>query len=206
MAWPKGLMRKKQETQMDNTDKLETAAEPLSASEPSLSTSPDEATALPAGMPDATPNAEISDRPTKPWERGGARGGSTPWRRDITRVSKKDRDDHCRWVNDESIEQRIERGYEIADPAKWGRPTDKIVEDGSPLGRRIKRLGMTLMFIPKEGKEYFENEQESILKARKRDARDMVKKQAEELLAKAGYAVSVVDKSKVERDGKVVPA
>src|SRR3990167_1989528 len=68
-------------------------------------------------------------------------------------------------------------------------------------GQRIVRGKMTLMEIPQEGKKFFEKNLEDTIVARKRDARAMVKKQAEELLAKAGFAVQVVDKSKVERNG-----
>ena len=151
------------------------------------------------GIPDQTPNGAISAKPTKPWERKHT--GNKPWRRDITALTKSDRGFHCRWVNNDSIDARIERGYDIADPKKWGAPTDKIVNDASPLGRRIVRRNMTLMEIPQEGKKFFEDNIEKTIIARKRDARAMVKKQAEELLAKAGFAVQVVDKSKVERNG-----
>ena len=154
---------------------------------------------LPAGISSKVPNGVISSRPTKPWEKKLI--GNKPWRRDITALSKEDRAFHCRWVNNEFIDARIERGYDIADPKKWGAPTDKIVDDASPLGRRIVRRNMTLMEIPQEGKKFFEDNIEKTIIARKRDARAMVKKQAEELLAKAGFAVQVVDKSKVERNG-----
>ena len=154
---------------------------------------------LPQGIQDQTPNGVISTKPTKPWEKKLT--GNKPWRRDITALSKNDRAFHCRRVNNDSIDARIERGYDIADPGRWGAPTDKIVDDTSPLGRRIVRRNMTLMEIPQEGKKFFEKNLEDTIVARKRDARAMVRKQAEELLAKAGFAVQVVDKSKVERNG-----
>jgi len=153
----------------------------------------------PESIPDQKPNGAISVKPTKPWEKKLT--GNKPWRRDITALSKNDRAFHCRWVNNDSIDARIERGYDIADPKRWGAPTDKIVDDASPLGKRIVRRNMTLMEIPQEGKKFFEKNLEDTIVARKRDARAMVKKQAEELLAKAGFAVQVVDKSKVERNG-----
>ena len=158
-------------------------------------------TKLPVGMPSSVPDGAISAAPTKPWEKNV---GNKPWRRDITALTKKDRDNHCRWVNNDSIDSRLERGYEIASPDKWGQPADKIIDDASPLGRRIVRRHMTLMCIPLEGKRYYEKANEEIIRSRKRDAKDMVKKQAEELLTKAGFAVQIVEKSKVEKDGHAV--
>ena len=64
---------------------------------------------------------------------------------------------------------------------------------------------MTLMEIPLEGKKYFDDQQAALIKSRKRDARAMVKQQAEKMLEKAGYAIAVVDRSKVERGGQIVP-
>ena len=153
---------------------------------------------------DAKPNGAISTKPTKPWDKGLT--GNKPWRRDITALTKTNRDFHCRWVNNDSIDARIDRGYEIASVERWGMPTDRIIDDVSPLGKRIVRRNMTLMEIPMEGKHYFDDQNEAIIKARKRDAREMVKKQAEAILSKAGFAVAVIDKSKVEKDGKIVAA
>ena len=205
--WPKGLSRKFGKEEPKAADAAQAPITPPEDVKESVPEAPPVETAaqvdigakLPAGMPDSKPDATMSTG-TKPWERAN-QVGAKPWRRDITALTKKDRDNHCRWVNQDAIDARLERGYEIADPSKWGQPADKIINDGSPLGRRIVRRGMVLMSIPLEGKQFYEQENEKIIQSRKADAKEMVKKQAEELLAKAGFAVQVVDKSKVEKDG-----
>src|SRR3990167_9158936 len=112
MAWPKGLSRKfgKQE-EPKAADVADAAIMPPAVADAQYDASvphdPVETAdaikgptktegigaKLPVGMPSSAPNGTIS-RGTKPWEKNV---NKKPWRRDITALTKKDRDNHCRW-------------------------------------------------------------------------------------------------------------
>lgn len=133
--------------------------------------------------------------PTKPWEKKDNLSNK-PWKQDFFKVKLKRDGFHVRFVNPGNVEKRLDMGYEIADPAHYGGVEDRVIDDGSPLGRRVERRGMVLMEIPDEGVKYYQDIHRQKIKRMKRDAKDLLIKKAKEQLEKVGVKVIIEDDSK----------
>jgi len=139
------------------------------------------------------PSLLSSKKPTKPWEKHGSH---KPWRMDSFNLVRKREGFRCRFVNEENVERRIRMGYEIADTEFYGGVMDVIVDDGSPLGKRIVRRRQILMEITEEGAKWHEKQNEMRIKAMQRSAKDIVVAQAKKDLEKIGVTVQITDESK----------
>ena len=133
--------------------------------------------------------------PTKPWTKKD--GVYRPFRRDFFKMKEKHKGFRPFFAQgNERIEELIERGYRIADPKDYGGLVDKVIDDGSALGNRIVRHGMTLMEIPQEEYDAVQQAKEDHRKALMKRSRTEFKDVARKVGAETGHEIKVSDDTK----------
>lgn len=133
-------------------------------------------------------------RASKPWEKKDG-VSNKPWRRDMFKLTSTRPGFWNRFVNPTKLERWIDKGYDIADPAHYSGLADRVIDDGSPLGKRIIRHGMVLMEIPNEGRKWYQEQLEKRNKAGHRDSKALVRQEAQRLLKQHGIDAKISEET-----------
>ena len=131
-------------------------------------------------------------RPTRPWDKKDQH--SRPWRTDMFQLSKKRKGFVPRFANPRNVQRLQSLGYEIADPKHYNM-TDGTPEGSDP-GTQIVRRGMVLMEIEEQGYKYWKDLRADKMKAKKRDQKDLVKRQIMRIAKENGIEAQIIDESK----------
>ncbi len=128
-------------------------------------------------------------KPTRPWTKKD--NVQRPWRRDMFKLKAQHAGFTPRFANPDRVETLLDRGYKLANPDDYVGLTDRLIDDGSRLGKRITRHGMILMEIPNELKEKNEADKQEYRKQMSRRAKQDVKDAASEVGRDIGHNVAV---------------